>query len=86
MAKYVWERLSGSQLIFAVNFITAFGIFFEGWNQGNMGFASASPEYQEIMGIGSNGKVTSPVREGGIVAVYYLGGLIGGLLGGHIAD
>jgi hypothetical protein len=46
MAKYVWERLSGSQLIFAVNFITAFGIFFEGWNQGNMGFASASPEYQ----------------------------------------
>ena len=45
MARKVWEGMTGSQLTFWVNFIAAFGIFFEGWNQGNMGFVNASPEY-----------------------------------------
>ena len=106
MARKIWEGLSGSQLTFWVNFITAFGIFFEGWNQGNMGFANASPDYQvrpqdspaqrldeadrfakRIMGLGTgDGVVTRPLKEGGIVAIYYLGATIGGLWGGHVAD
>jgi MFS family permease len=45
MARKIWEGMTGSQLTFWVNFIAAFGIFFEGWNQGNMGFVNASPEY-----------------------------------------
>jgi hypothetical protein len=45
MARKVWEGMTGSQLTFWVNFIAGFGIFFEGWNQGNMGFVNASPEY-----------------------------------------
>lgn len=38
------------------------------------------------MDLGDNGVVTDPLKEGGIVAIYYLGGTIGGLWGGHIAD
>jgi MFS family permease len=38
------------------------------------------------MGIGQDGVVDKPLREGGIVAIYYLGATIGGLWGGHIAD
>jgi MFS family permease len=38
------------------------------------------------MGIGQNGVIDKPLREGGIVAIYYLGATIGGLWGGHIAD
>lgn len=38
------------------------------------------------MKIGVNGELTNPTREGGIVAIYYLGGIIGGLWGGDIAD
>jgi MFS family permease len=105
MARKIWEGMSGSQLIFCVNFITAFGIFFEGWNQGNMGFVNASPDYQvgslsmfkprrdladslgkRLMGLGENGVVNNALREGGIVAIYYLGAAMGGLWGGHVAD
>jgi hypothetical protein len=84
--KALWERMSGSQLIFCVNFINAFGIFFEGWNQGNMGFVNASPDYIRLMQLGDNGVITNTLKEGGIVAIYYLGAAIGGLLGGHVAD
>lgn len=46
MAKKFWEKMSGPQLTFMVNFIVSFGIFFEGWNQGNMGFVNTAPDYQ----------------------------------------
>lgn len=38
------------------------------------------------MGLGTDGVVTAPLKEGGIVAIYYLGATIGGLWAGHIAD
>jgi MFS family permease len=82
-----WERLTGAQLVFLVNFIVAWGIFFEGWNQGNMGFVNSAATYQLKMGLGpGDGTIQHPTREGGIVAIYYLGGTIGGLWGGHVAD
>ncbi|RLL97681.1 hypothetical protein CFD26_107325 [Aspergillus turcosus] len=87
MAKtHIWEHMTGFQLTFWVNLITAFGIFFEGWNQGNMGFVNASPEYQRLMKLGENGLITDHLKEGGIVAIYYLGATAGGFLGGHVAD
>jgi MFS family permease len=87
MARKFWERMSGAQLVFMVNFVVAWGIFFEGWNQGNMGFVNSAPTYQLKMGLGpGDGTITDPTKEGGIVAIYYLGATIGGLWGGHIAD
>lgn len=35
------------------------------------------------IGHGATGKVTSPEKEGGIVAIYYLGTLIGALMYDH---
>jgi MFS family permease len=52
-----------------------------------MGFVNSAPTYQLKMGLGpGDGTITDPTKEGGIVAIYYLGATNGGLWGGHIAD
>jgi hypothetical protein len=74
MTRKFWERMSGAQLIFMVNFIVAWGIFFEGWNQGSMGFVNSIPIYQVKMGLGPGDcTVNNLTTEGSIVAIYYLG-------------
>lgn len=56
-----------------------------------MGGVNVSPDYLRVMGLGhvdaaGDVVVTNTLRQGGIVAVYYLGTLIGCLLGGAIGD
>ncbi|KAJ5443807.1 uncharacterized protein N7458_007679 [Penicillium daleae] len=69
MTRKFWERMSGAQLIFMVNFIVAWGIFFEGWNQGSMGFVNSTPT-SNIVAIYYLGATIGGLR-GGHVADQY---------------
>ncbi|KAF8983617.1 general substrate transporter [Cyathus striatus] len=88
--------LSGRKLVYVVNAVAGLAIFFFGYDQGMMGGVNTSPDYVQTMNLGfstyggsSEGYVvtiTEPTRQGGIVSIYYLGTLIGCLMGGVIGD
>ncbi|KAF8064392.1 general substrate transporter [Lyophyllum atratum] len=90
------SRLSGQKLVYLLNFVAGLAIFFFGYDQGMMGGVNTSPDYVETMKLGfstyqgpSEGYVvtiTEPTRQGGIVSIYYLGTLVGCLMGGVIGD
>ncbi|TNY17917.1 general substrate transporter [Rhodotorula diobovata] len=89
--------INGKALVWAINGVCALSIFFFGYDQGMMGGVNGAPDYIDTMGLGfltpptsPGGKVTATVtqstKQGGIVAAYYLGTLIGCLLGGWLGD
>ncbi|BFZ59959.1 hypothetical protein YB2330_000981 [Saitoella coloradoensis] len=82
----LWKRLSPSQLNAAIQIFALLAIFFEGYDQGVMGGVNAAPDYIDEVGIGKNGVVTKAIHQGGIVAIYYLGAIIGCFGGGWMAD
>lgn len=62
-----------------------------GYDQGMMGGVNVSPDYVQTMGLGHVGAdgevvITETLLQGGIVAIYYLGTLIGCLFGGSFGD
>jgi len=95
MYKYL-TSLTGVRLCYTINFVAGLAIFFFGYDQGMMGGVNTSPDYVRTMELGystyegpSEGYVvtiTQPTRQGGIVSIYYLGTLLGSLLGGHLGD
>ncbi|KAK0621090.1 Sugar transporter STL1 [Lasiodiplodia hormozganensis] len=87
----VASNLEKRSLLIAVNCIAGLSIFFFGYDQGMMGGVNESPHYVHLMGFGhvdGTGKpvVTKTLLQGGIVAVYYLGTLLGCLVGGFVGD
>ncbi|KAK4901019.1 hypothetical protein LTR49_027372 [Elasticomyces elasticus] len=78
----------GKYAVAAVCLVGGLGIFFEGYDQGIMSGINISPSYVDLMDLGadSTGAATKTEREGGIVAVYYLGTIIGALAGGALSD
>ncbi|KAI5478116.1 MFS monosaccharide transporter [Pseudohyphozyma bogoriensis] len=87
--------LNGKALIWAVNAVCGLSIFFFGYDQGMMSGVNSSPDYITTMGLGytttdsagtATGTVTNSTKQGGIVAAYYLGTLIGCLIGGSLSD
>ncbi|GAA6010909.1 hypothetical protein JCM10207_003985 [Rhodosporidiobolus poonsookiae] len=89
--------LHGKALVWAINGVCALSIFFFGYDQGMMGGVNQAPDYVLTMGLGyitpastPGGKVsvtvTESTKQGGIVASYYLGTLLGCLAGGWIGD
>lgn len=86
----VANRLEKRALLAAINSIAALSIFFFGYDQGMMGGVNTSRDYATLMGFareeGGTLVVTDALRKGGIVSVYYLGTLLGCLLGGWVGD
>lgn len=86
----VANHLEKRKLLIAINSIAALSIFFFGYDQGMMGGVNTAKDYIELMGFGykENGVVviTDSLLQGGIVSVYYLGTLLGCLLGGWVGD
>ncbi|KUJ07912.1 general substrate transporter [Mollisia scopiformis] len=86
----VAAHLEKRKLLIAINSVAALSIFFFGYDQGMMGGVNSSFDYVQTMGFGhvENGTitVTNTLLQGGIVSVYYLGTLIGCLLGGSFGD
>ncbi|TVY46240.1 Sugar transporter [Lachnellula occidentalis] len=83
------------KLLIAINCIAGLSIFFFGYDQGMMGGVNNAKDYIETMKIGHvetiDGSTNTPVitdslLQGGIVSVYYLGTLVGGLAGGWVGE
>ncbi|TQV95923.1 MFS monosaccharide transporter [Cordyceps javanica] len=81
-----WQRAPGRAVLFFTDVISATALIFEGYNQGVMGTVSSTPGFIEMSKIGSNGIVTNSVKQGGLIAAYYFGGMWGSFLGGWIGD
>ncbi|KAF9257402.1 general substrate transporter [Marasmius fiardii PR-910] len=89
-------KLSGKRLYYTINAVAGLAIFFFGYDQGMMGGVNTSPDYVRVMGLGTSSyqgpsegyvvKITEPTKQGGIVSIYYLGTLIGCLMGGVMGD
>ncbi|KAI8942378.1 hypothetical protein NX059_000453 [Plenodomus lindquistii] len=87
----VVHRYEKRSLLIAINCIAGLSILFFGYDQGMMGGVNTAYHYYNLMGFGHKGPdggvvVTDTLLQGGIVAVYYLGTLVGCLVGGSIGD
>jgi MFS family permease len=90
------HKLQKRSLLIAINALAGLSIFFFGYDQGMMGGVNNAKDYIYLMGFGHT--VTAPdgtpntsvidnsLLQGGIVSVYYLGCLVGAMLGGWIGD
>lgn len=90
--KYLLEnKVRGKRLTHCVVALSALAIFFFGYDQGMMAGVNTSPDYVDKMKYGfydENGDVTvtNSTKQGGIVAVYYFGTLVGCVFGGLHSD
>lgn len=90
----VVHKLEKRGLLVAINCVAALSILFFGYDQGMMSGVNNSKNYIDLMGFGYTEMVegeptpvvTNSLLQGGIVAVYYLGTLFGGLFGGWLGD
>ncbi|KAK6432021.1 hypothetical protein LTR95_011809, partial [Oleoguttula sp. CCFEE 5521] len=87
----VAAKLEKRSLLIAINCVAALSIFFFGYDQGMMGGVNNARDYIDLMGFGyvndaGDPVVTDSLLQGGIVSVYYLGTLMGCLVGGWIGD
>lgn len=85
------NHLKGKRLTQSVVFLSALAIFFFGYDQGMMAGVNNSPDYVDHMKYGYYDKegtvtVTNSTKQGGIVAIYYLGTTVGCLIGGSMSD
>lgn len=90
----VVHKLEKRSLLIAINCIAALSILFFGYDQGMMSGVNNASDYISLMKLGYTKDVdgeptpviTNSLLQGGIVAVYYLGTLVGGLFGGWLGD
>ncbi|EEU37319.1 uncharacterized protein NECHADRAFT_37236 [Fusarium vanettenii 77-13-4] len=87
----VAAHLQKRSLLVAVNALAGMSIFFFGYDQGLMGGVNQSTDYIRRMGLGHLAEDGSPVitktlLQGGIMAIFYLGTLVGCLAGGSFGD
>ncbi|GLI75490.1 hypothetical protein PoHVEF18_003746 [Penicillium ochrochloron] len=88
------HKLEKRQLLIAINCVAALSILFFGYDQGMMSGVNNAKDYIDLMGFGYTKEVdgeltpvvTNSLLQGGIVSVYYLGTLFGGLFGGWLGD
>lgn len=75
-------------MVYVISLVAGLGIIFEGYDQGVMSGVNISPSYIDLMqiGDGATGTITQASKQGGLVAIYYLGTLLGALLGGAVSD
>ncbi|KAK9456030.1 general substrate transporter [Dipodascopsis uninucleata] len=93
MFKYlnVVDRYEKKSLLLAINCIAGLSIFFFGYDQGMMSGVNNSPDYISHMKYGyteddGTVRITNSALQGGIVGIYYVGTLIGALIGGYLGD
>ncbi|KAL4942310.1 hypothetical protein BDV06DRAFT_211969 [Aspergillus oleicola] len=81
-------RFKSPQTMYRViNLFAGIAICFYGYDQGVMSLVNLNEDYQRLMGIYPlEGSSRNTAAEGGIVAVYYGGTLLGALLAGSLAD
>lgn len=88
------HKLEKRSLLVGINCVAALSILFFGYDQGMMSGVNNAKDYIDLMGFGytkmvdgeATPVVTNSLLQGGIVSVYYLGTLVGGLFGGWLGD
>ncbi|PVH70747.1 general substrate transporter [Cadophora sp. DSE1049] len=86
------HSLQKRKLLIALNIVAGLSIFFFGYDQGMMGGVNNAKHYIELMGFGyvedgtNKPVITNSLLQGGIVAVYYIGTLIGAFSGGWFGE
>ncbi|KAJ5336284.1 hypothetical protein MYU51_012413 [Penicillium brevicompactum] len=88
------HKLEKRSLLIGINCVAALSILFFGYDQGMMSGVNNAKDYIDLMGFGYTKMVdgeptpvvTNSLLQGGIVSVYYLGTLVGGLFGGWLGD
>jgi MFS family permease len=87
--------LNKRKLLIAINTIASTSIFFFGYDQGMMGGVNNAEDYIDTMqfghvatvnGVPNTPVITNSVLQGAIVAIYYIGTLLGSFLGGWFGD
>lgn len=64
MAGKIWRKMNGKGVHFIANAFSFIALIYEGCNQGVMGTVSANPDFISIHGLGEDGKVTKPIKQG----------------------
>ena len=89
----VVHKLQKQKLLTAINCVAGLSILFFGYDQGMMGGVNNARDYYEtVMKFGHEDPVSgspiidNPLLQGGIVSIYYLGTLMGCLVGGSFGD
>ncbi|KAK2612018.1 hypothetical protein QQS21_001983 [Conoideocrella luteorostrata] len=87
----VAAHLQQRSLLVAVNALAGMSIFFFGYDQGLMGGVNQSTDYIYRMGLGhlddgGNPIIKNALLQGGIMAIFYFGTLVGCLVGGAFGD
>lgn len=73
--------------MYAIQAIGGLAILFYGYDQGVMSGVVNNPDFNALMGVNSNPQTSrDSAAIGGIVAIYYAGSLVGGLLAGYLGD
>lgn len=79
--------LKGKAMGYAIQTIGGIALLFYGYDQGVMSGVVNNTQFKELMGVNSDPQTPrDSAAIGGIVAVYYLGTLVGGMLGGYLGD
>jgi hypothetical protein len=60
----VWRSMPGKWVLFMANAFSFVSLIYEGCNQAVMGNVSAQPNFVNLMGLGENGVVTKPIKQG----------------------
>ncbi|CDZ98692.1 general substrate transporter [Phaffia rhodozyma] len=83
-----WQiPLKGKAMMWGIQGISGLAILFYGYDQGVMSGVNNSTSYKVLMGTASDPETQrDSAAIGGIVAIYYLGTLFGGLMGGILGD
>ncbi|KAH9810557.1 hypothetical protein DFH28DRAFT_1131953 [Melampsora americana] len=79
--------LKGKSLNTAINLVAGLAIMFYGFDQGVMSGVNNTGDYRRLMGVDSSPQTArDSAAIGGIVAVYYIGTLVGALVAGSLGD
>ncbi|KAK5459901.1 hypothetical protein LTS15_004030 [Exophiala xenobiotica] len=78
--------MSGKGVLFIANAFCFISLIYEGCNQAVMGNVSSQPDFVNRMGLGSDGVITRPIKQGGLICIYYFAAMFGAFIGGWTGD
>jgi hypothetical protein len=60
----LWRHMPGKMVLFMANAFSFVSLIYEGCNQAVMGNVSAQPDFVNRMGLGVDGVVDQPIKQG----------------------
>ena len=60
----IWRHMSGKAVLLLANAFCFISLIYEGCNQAVMGNVSSQPNFVNLMGLGIDGVITRPIKQG----------------------